>query len=126
MISLDTETTGVDLRHGARPFFVTTCDEAGEVTYWEWDVDPLTRQPDVPLEDQMEITKILKGADSIILQNPKFDKAALDSIGITEWDWGKVHDTLLAGHLLASNRPHNLTDMAMQYLGADIEPYEKE
>lgn len=40
------------------------------------------------------------------------------------WDWGKVRDTVLAGHLLASNQPKNLTAMAIQYLNADIAPLE--
>ena len=46
MHSLDTEATGLDLRHGAKPYFVTTCDEEGQIRYWEADhVDPLTREP---------------------------------------------------------------------------------
>jgi hypothetical protein len=42
-LSLDTETTGLDVYHGARPFFITTCNEQGEQQYWEWDVDPETQ-----------------------------------------------------------------------------------
>lgn len=126
MISLDTETTGLDLRHGAKPFLVTTCDEKGVNTFWEWDVDPLTREPEVVYEDLNEIQEVIDDADLLVLQNPKFDYVALQQVygGRLRWDWGKVRDTLLAGHLLESNGPHNLTDMALIYLNANIEPYE--
>jgi DNA polymerase I-like protein with 3'-5' exonuclease and polymerase domains len=131
MISLDSETTGVDFRHGAKPFFVTVCDEGGEQQWWEWDVDPLTREPIVPPGDALEICGVVQEADGLVAQNSKFDVAALiDALGLgrlgLEWPWGRTEDTLIAGHVLASNRPHDLTSMAVQYLGQDIEPYEKE
>lgn len=124
MISLDSETTGIDLYHGAKPFLVTTCDEDGNQRWWQWDVDPLTREPEIPEGDIEEIRQLIADADEIVLQNAKFDVAALAAIGITDWPWYKTHDTLLAGHLLASNQPHDLTSMALHYLGVDIEPYE--
>lgn len=129
MISLDTETQGVDFRHGALPFLVTTCNEVGEQSFWEWDVNPLTRHPIVPVEDLDEIQATIDAADEIVLQNGKFDVAALTWLFDTfsrklRWDWGKTHDTLVAGHVLASNQPHDLTAMAVQYLGVDIQPFE--
>lgn len=124
MISLDTETTGVDFYHGARPFFVTTCDEAGELKYWEWDVDPFTREPCVPPEDLDEIRETVEAADAIVLQNTKFDARALASVGLRAFPWGKVYDTLLAAHLLESNRPKDLTSLALRWLGANILPQE--
>lgn len=127
MISLDTETTGLDLRHAARPFFVTICKDDGTQIYYEWPVDPLTREPHIPQEDIADIKCLIKGSTTeiIALQNAKFDAAALDTIGISRFPWERVWDTIIAGHLLCSNKPHNLTDMAIQYLGINIEPYEK-
>lgn len=128
ILSLDTETTGLDLYHGAKPFFVTMCFEDGEQSWWEWDVDPETRTPVIPEGDIRDIADIVAGADTLVLQNTKFDYTALraaDPRLVERWDWSKVRDTLLAGHLLASNLPHNLTAMAIQYLGVDIEPYER-
>lgn len=127
IISVDTETTGIDFHHGAKPFLVTTCDENENVLYWEWDVDPLTREPLIPQKDVAEIRKILNGAAQLVLQNPKFDVKALASIGVIregETLWPKIVDTLLAGHLLASNQPHDLTSMALIYLGVNIQEYE--
>lgn len=123
IISLDTETTGLDFFHGAKPFLVTTCDGDGVTRFWEWAVDPFTRQPIVLQEDVEEIVQLLDAAEIIAMQNPKFDAHALAAIGI-ELPWRKVRDTLRAGHLLASNLPHNLTDMCVQYLGYDIQPLE--
>lgn len=123
MISLDTETNGLDFVHGAKPFLVTTCQDDGSQQFWEWDVDPLTREPLIPEDDAQAIRDLIQAADLIALQNSKFDAHALDSIGIA-LPFAKVVDTFTAGHLLASNQPHNLTDMCFQYLGTDIMPYE--
>lgn len=128
MLAIDSETTGVDLRHGARPFLVTTCDDAGRQVWWEWHVDPMTRLPEAPEEDIDAIALLLAdGADNLILHNTKFDVAALASIRPAfgeYWRWKDTEDTLLAAHLLASNRPKDLTSLAVLYLGIDIQPYE--
>jgi DNA polymerase I-like protein with 3'-5' exonuclease and polymerase domains len=126
IISLDTETTGLDLYHRARPFFVTICGEDGAVAYWEWDVDPMTREPSIPPGDLDEIQGEIDRADVLVLQNTKFDYKALQTVygGRLRWDWSRVRDTLLAGHLLASNQPHDLTSMALVYLGVNIKPLE--
>ncbi len=55
MLAIDCETTGLDLRHGAKPFMVQFCDDKGVQTWYEWDVDPLTRQPDIPKRDLGQI-----------------------------------------------------------------------
>jgi DNA polymerase I-like protein with 3'-5' exonuclease and polymerase domains len=125
MFALDTETTGIDFHHGARPFFVTLCYEDGSQLWWEWDVDPITRLVRPPRSDLADIRRHLTGPR--VLQNGKFDVAALRTIDpqlAADWDWEATSDTLVAGHLLASNMPHDLTSMALQYLGIDIEPYE--
>jgi len=77
----------------------------------------------------VKIQELIDSASELILQNSKFDCLALrllfqDAKMKLRWDWGKVKDTLLAGHLLASNHPHDLTSMAMEYLDADVRPYE--
>ena len=135
LLSLDTVTTGFDLRHGAKHFFVTFCNEEGENTFYEWDVDPLTRQPIIPKYDIEEIWELIKQCEDeeahearrqcLVLQNSKFDVTALSVAGIVNnWPWSRTHDTLIAGHLLASNQPHDLTSMALIYLGVNIKPLE--
>lgn len=123
IISLDTETTGVDLAHGARPFLVTTCSDDGVIRFWEWPVDPLTRWPEIPYADLADISELIDAADLVYLHNSKFDIRALATIGV-DLPWSKVRDTLIASHILATNRPHDLTWLCIEYLGVNIEPYE--
>lgn len=127
ILSIDSETNGVDFRHGCKPFFVTTCNQDLEVTFFEegWDVDPLTREVDPPLQDVRQIQRMIAEADLIVGHNIKFDVHALKTVGIERWPWEKTHDTLIAAHLLGSNRPKNLTDLSMDWLGIDILPQEK-
>lgn len=138
IIALDTETTGVDLHKGAYPFLVTFYDplrvvdgEPAPQFWYEWPVDPHERKVLVNEADLDEIQAVIDAADLLILQNSKFDFAALTllykSYGrVLRWPWEKVRDTLIAGHMLASNRPKDLTALAMSYLGLDILPFEKE
>jgi DNA polymerase I-like protein with 3'-5' exonuclease and polymerase domains len=127
VISFDSETTGIDHFHGAKPFFVTTCNEYGSQIWWEWDVNPYTRKPEIPEEDAREIRQFLVVQDKgIVLQNSKFDAMALLVAEITDWQplWPLTEDTLTAGHLLASNHKHDLTSMCIEYLQKDIQPFE--
>jgi DNA polymerase I-like protein with 3'-5' exonuclease and polymerase domains len=125
IISLDTETTGIDVVHGTMPFLVTTCDDSNTTRFWEWDVDPLTRKPEIPNGDLADISELIDAADLIYLHNSKFDYRIMLAVGVC-LPWEKVRDTLCMGHLLASNHKHNLTDTCKEYLGpnADIEPLE--
>lgn len=128
-ISLDCETTGVDLRYGAMPFLVTTCNLEGEIDYWEWDVNPLTRKPIIPEVDLWEIDQKMNAAQGLVLQNARFDARALQTTWPDEeWTlpWDKVWDTLIAAHILASNQPKDLTSLALIYLGVNIAPLEEE
>lgn len=126
MLSVDTETTGLDFQHGARPFFITCCDDKQDISFWETDVDPLTRMPQWSKEDIAEIEELKSSHDKLVFHNVKFDCKALESIGVsfTQEDWGKVVDTLIGAHLLASNQPHDLTSCALIYLGVNIKPLE--
>lgn len=126
MISLDCETTGVDFHHGARPFFVTISDINGDQAFWEWDVDPVTREPKVLSGDLAEILDFIRRHDRVVGQNIKFDVTALRSLSprFDDWPWDRTEDTLVASHLLASNQRHDLTSLAVHYLGWDIQPFE--
>lgn len=139
MLALDSETLGLDPDHGCRPFFVTCCDSDGTQKFWEWSVDPLTRTVDVRPEDVKEIKNLLAAVagwcdgsfdaeiterHKLVLQNGKFDATALKTIGI-DLPFHAMHDTLIASHLLCTNKPHDLTSLGLQYLDYDISPLEK-
>lgn len=126
IISLDTETTSGDLYHATAVYLVTFCDESGCNTWFEWDVDPETREVQC-IDDDLELIQArVDEADEIVLQNPKFDVTALRATfqGQLRWGWSKVRDTLMAGHVLKSLHPHDLTSMAVEYLGVNIKKYE--
>lgn len=127
LMALDTETTGKDLYHSCRPYFVTFCQPDGTQVYYEWDVDPLTRMPCVPECDLSEIDGLIADADELVLQNGKFDVTALATLDPRfgeNWPWECTHDTLLAAHLLGSNRPKDLTSLGITYLGRNIQHLE--
>lgn len=127
MLAIDIESTGIDLRHGAKPFYVTTCTDKGGMQNWEWYVDPYCREPRVPPEDLKAIKDLIeehRHDGGIIGHNIKFDVTALAQIGLTDWPWEQTHDTILAAHLLGSNLPKNLTYLALMYLNHDIQPLE--
>lgn len=123
VVALDTETTGLDPWHGSKPFMVNIALESGDVLAWEWKVDPDTRQVRVIDRDREEIQEVLDDCSIIVMQNSKFDTRMLSTIGI-QIDWNKVHDTLIAAHIINSSEPHGLTYLALRYLQEDIQPLE--
>jgi DNA polymerase I-like protein with 3'-5' exonuclease and polymerase domains len=130
IVAPDCETTGIDLYHACRPYFVTIChsDSPDKPLYWPWRVNPLDRKAIVIREDVAEIADWLERADEIVFQNAKFDIRALVSVGLKwkeKW-WKKVHDILLSGHLLGSGDNLYLDDQSLKYLRIDIRPFEKE
>lgn len=125
VISYDCETLGVDFYHGTKPFLVTTCDENNEITFFEWDVDPYTREVLIPIDDLAELHKLISEND-LVGQNIKFDVTATSTIlPHLEWPWKDTDDTLTAAHLLASNQNKDLTTLVLVYLGVNILPYEE-
>lgn len=111
----DTETTGADLRHGCKPFFVSSCSQDGDRVFWEWDVDPMTREPIVPRRDKVQVARHLS-RHRHVFHNSKFDVRALEMVGIRGVDWDLLHDTHIASHVLASGESHGLKELAMMYL----------
>lgn len=131
--SLDTETTGVDRKHGASIFLVSMCDQRRprEPYLWRWDVDPLTRRVKVPISDLKEIQNEVDECDRIYLQNGKFDIPFLRLLYKQHklnfrWDWRKAWDTLIGAHLLRTDWLHDLTTSCLLYLNVDISKYEQE
>jgi DNA polymerase I-like protein with 3'-5' exonuclease and polymerase domains len=116
LLGLDTETTGSDLRHGCKPFYVSTCTADGRVVCWQWDVNPKTREPIIPQQDKDEIRDTIRGK-RVVIHNSKFDILALEAIGINVWDLaGEVEDTLPMSHALESAASHKLKDLCLQHL----------
>lgn len=121
--ALDTETTGLDIPHGCRPFYVSTLSSDGVSQSWQWAVDPHTRVPKIPLSDVHTIQQVIDTSTKLVFHNSKFDLHALASIGISV-PHSKVEDTHLASHVLESKNTHALKPLALLYL--DIEDDDQE
>jgi len=116
-LALDTETTGIHIMHGCKPFLVSTCTNGMEVKCWEWDVNPNTREPKVPHEDIEELNWLVQDLGYVIVfHNAKFDIRALHSIGVIVPRPFRILDTQLASHVCNSLESHKLKDLAAKYL----------
>jgi DNA polymerase I-like protein with 3'-5' exonuclease and polymerase domains len=104
LLAIDTETTGIDKY--SLPFFVSTCNENGDLKWWEWDVDPRTRKPIVPEKDKRDILLYCKGK-TYPMFNAKFDVEMLSRVGIDlEWR-GNIHEVSSLTHI-HNNDVHTL------------------
>lgn len=116
--ALDTETTGLTLRHGCRPFMVTAATSDCNLHCWEWEVDPVSRNVSPKKSDIKKIEEIINDASHLIFHNAKYDTLGLvlSGVRLPSNYWEKVQDTCIASHSLASGEPHGLKRLAKQYL----------
>ncbi len=122
----DCETTGIDLWHGCKPFLFCAWDLAIEKEedqpYWEWDVDPYTREPNIPLQDLLSLERFTV-EQNLVYHNRKFEQRACATIALELPRW-EDEDTLIASHTVRSIGKHNLKDLALQY--CDITPEDRD
>lgn len=117
ILTVDTETTGLDFWHGCRAFMLTACDGTHS---WVWSgaVNPFDRSEVTwDQNDLDEIQRLLDSSSEIVIHNAKFDMRAMYHMGlnIDGW-WHKVQDTVIAHHCLNSADSHALKDLAIKYL----------
>lgn len=127
IISLDSECSGLDTYHGARPYYVNSCEVGVRgVKRWHWPVDPLTRRVAISQDDLDAIKALIDSADVIVGQNIKFDAQMLGACrdDFVDWPWHKTHDLMAISHLLGSNKKKDLTTLTRRYLRQDIAPLE--
>ena len=120
-IAIDTETTGLYIHHGHRAFMVSACDSFGEVFWWEFEVDPITRQVAYERSVVCEMNAVLDGYDTWVFHNAAFDIKALrvfsDLFQESHLRTKEVHDTQVMSHIIDSRNSHGLKDLAKRYLG---------
>lgn len=120
-LAIDTETTGPDVHRGCKPFAVSMCDHTGKTYYWQWPVNPITREPQ-PLTSQINaiartIQTRIRKRHSLVFHNTRFDVRALMLIGVDIFAMEPfINDTLLMSHVLDSGESHELKDLAVKYL----------
>lgn len=114
-VAIDTETTGLYLKHGCRGFMVTATTSDRENFLWEWPVDPYNRTVAYNPKDIKEITD-LANSGTIVFHHAKFDMRVLKLSGVKLPQPKFIHDTLLMSHIYDSAEPHGLKDLAAKYL----------
>lgn len=133
--AIDTETTGLHLRHGAKGFMVAATWDDGESKLWQARVDPMTRQPIWTKEQRAEIHALLHHDEwCYTMTNSKFDTNVLGgildpSLPIDECPYyfnkksflAKCHETIGMHHALNNKESHALKDAAIKYAGLDDE-----
>lgn len=123
VISVDTEGTGLTLRHGCRAFMIQLCD--GEFNHW-WigQVNPYDRT-DIKWDkdDLLEFLDICLDADKIIFHNAKYDIRSiwytLQAYGL-EKGWinlvfSKFEDTMIGCHCICPGDSVALKHNAFKY-----------
>ncbi len=119
-LAIDTECTGLNFHKGVRPFFVSTCDDEGNQKWWEFPVDPYTREVDVPNTFVPEFLLYIRKYDYLVFHNATFDVHALETIGISaDRLLPRAEDTMIASHVLNSWDPHSLSFLTKNYLGQE-------
>lgn len=129
ILGIDTETTGLDPFHGSSPYLVTTCDEDLNNHYWEWPVDPHTREVQVSPSEFQEVWNHFLEYDLWVFQNSKFDMRQLDLLArrldlVLDWPWDRIHELTVSSHLLASGQQKDLTTLGLVWCGINLSPFE--
>jgi DNA polymerase-1 len=124
VVALDTETTGLNIYHGDKPFAIALRDEDSRRGYFEFEVDPFSREVLVGNRERRRLRDWLRD-DSItrVFHNAAFDLAML-KIGLDITVHGRVEDTWLAAHVCYSAEDgYSLKELAKRYLriGTDDE-----
>lgn len=138
--AVDTETTGIHLRHGDMPFYVSVAQEDAQTFSWVWPVDPKTRRVmywagEYPTESEIDyifrLYWLLVDDDAEwLMHNAKFDTRALwliittlfEKIRCTSHKFDpyrfleRCGDTLLKSHAIENSGSHGLKDLALKHL----------
>ena len=105
-IAADTETTGLDVFNGCRPFAFSFTRKSGDDEYYRFNVDPMNREVlygDSPPRLQVVRNIYENPKVSKVFHNASFDIKMLNAIGIHPK--GDIHDTLILCQLYDNSYP---------------------
>lgn len=122
IIAVDTETTGLSVWKGCRPYAVGIAFETGETKYIQWKVDVESRQPKIEFNVEFGNLAVLLANENIdkIFHNAKFDIAMLESIGLKVR--GKIHDTFIMAKVCNSvEESYGLKELSRKYLNIGVD-----
>jgi DNA polymerase I-like protein with 3'-5' exonuclease and polymerase domains len=117
-IAIDTETTGLFIHKGCRPFIISAADDSNKTYIWEFSVNPYTRE--VIYDEKLEhFRDILAKHEQVVFHNANFDIQALVAIGLDFERFianHEIHDTMVMSHSYRSSGPHGLKELAISIL----------
>jgi DNA polymerase I-like protein with 3'-5' exonuclease and polymerase domains len=117
-IAVDTETTGLFIHKGCRPFVISAADDTHKTYIWEFQVNPLTRE--VIYDDKLEhFRDTVAKHEQVVFHNANFDIQALVAIGTDLERFlanHEIHDTMVMSHSYRSSGPHGLKELAVSIL----------
>lgn len=113
-LGLDSETTGVRVFHGDRPFVISGCDDNGKTFYWRTQVNPWDRTILWRDYDFGEIWNTICKYDELVFHNALFDVRMMRESG---WAMPEgYHDTMAVMHTLFSHERLALKPLGVRYL----------
>ena len=115
-VAVDTETTGLSVYKGHGPFAVVCYYENDTYDYWEFNVNPLTREIEYNEKSLDEIRDVLSHTNwSYYFHNILFDLKHLEKINVR--CYGKLNDTYIAARCCYSAEPSlKLKTLAQKYV----------
>lgn len=113
--AVDTETTGLHVWQGDRPFAVSFCDFEGRKSFIRGAVEPHTREVFFDLDDLRQLRKFFINDTIVkIFFNAKFDVRMLAATGIETR--GRIEEVFFAAHMANNLEPrHDLKTLAYKY-----------
>lgn len=118
-LAIDTETTGLNLLKGCRPYLILGYDEQDNPFHYRFQVDPLTRNVSIPNDFKSTLKRKIKKYKSVVFHNANFDIRAFMSIGIEPEYWFdnfEVYDTMIASFCYKSSNRHGLKENSILYV----------
>lgn len=119
IIAVDTETTGLFIHKGCRPFTISAACSEGKKYLWKFRVDPKTRK--VIYKDDIldDFFSFLSEHETIVFHNGNFDIQALQTIGLDMDQMFRNHqveDTMFMSHAYNSRQSHGLKQLGVTLL----------
>ena len=117
-VYIDTETTGLSVWHGDRPFSVQFCWDNGSKELLRFKVHPFTRAVEIDTAQMARLRAVLEDpTTNKVFHNSKFDVRMLEVIGVKVA--GRVDDTMVAMHCLRSHERLGLKAVCKKYLSIE-------
>src|SRR3990167_3179875 len=118
---LDSETLGLSVQRGDRPFAFSFCYEDGKTVYIRFPVDPFSRRVLYSDNDSgfKELCNRLSDPDTVwVFHNASFDIPMIEAATGIDLSKSRFYDTLVLSHLINNNRlTHALKPLAKAVIG---------